>query len=64
VRDDPQEIADQIVDEHGLDAALSVVGDRKMDAIRNEDNYGLSVWREVKVIIQNRIAAEDGGKSG
>ena len=64
MRDDPQEIADQIVDEHGLDAALSVVGDRKMDAIRNEDNYGLSVWREVKVIIQNRIAAEDGGKSG
>jgi hypothetical protein len=62
VRDDPQEIADYLVSEHGLTEAMSVVGDSKTEAIQNDDNYRLSVLREVKVIIQNRIDAEDGNK--
>jgi hypothetical protein len=65
VRDDPEEIADHLVNEHGLDGALSVVDEGKLDAGSNGDNYALSVWREVKVILQKRIDAdaEDGDKS-
>jgi hypothetical protein len=54
VRDDPTEIADHLMKEHGLDAALAVVDDGKRDANRIGDYYALSVWREVKAILGNR----------
>ena len=65
MRDDPEEIADHLVNEHGLDGALSVVDEGKVDASRDGDNYTLSVWREVKGVLQKRIDAdaEDGDKS-
>jgi hypothetical protein len=62
VRDNPEEIADHIVNEHGLNGALSVVDEGRMDASRNGDNYALSVWREVKVILRKRAAGIDGNK--
>jgi hypothetical protein len=62
VRDDPEEIADHLVNEHGLDGALSVVDEGKVDASRDGDNYTLSVWREVKVILRKRAAGIDGNK--
>jgi hypothetical protein len=62
VRDDPEEIADHLVNEHGLDGALSVVDEGKMDASRDGDNYALSIWREVKVILRKRAAGREGNK--
>ncbi len=64
MRDNPVEIADHLENEHGLKAALSVVGDSKTEAIREGDNYRLSILREVKVILQNRADGSDGGNGG
>ena len=51
--DDPAEIADHLVLEHGLDAPLAIVDGGKYDANRNGDNYRLSIWREVGVLLRN-----------
>jgi hypothetical protein len=64
VRDNPKEIADHLVKEHGLDKALAVVAEGKTEAIRNGQNYTLSVWREVKVILERRADGDDADKSG
>jgi hypothetical protein len=56
VHHDPQEIADQFVNEHGLAGALSAVGEGKMQANRDGDYYTLSVYREVLVILRSRAA--------
>ena len=54
VHDDPTEIADHLLKEHGLDEALSVVDDGKYEANRTGDLYALSVWREIRVILGSR----------
>jgi hypothetical protein len=59
VRDNPKEIADHLEKEHGLDKALTVVAEGKTEAIRNGQNYTLSVWREVKVILESRAEGDD-----
>ena len=56
MRDGPIEIADHLISEHGLDEAMLVVDDGKNVANRTGDNYALSVWREVKVILRERVA--------
>jgi hypothetical protein len=63
VRDDPKEIADHLEKEHGLEVAMAVVGNGKREATRDGNNYTLSVWREVKVILKNR-AGSDNDESG
>jgi hypothetical protein len=62
VRDNPEEIANHLEAKHGLDGALSVVDEGKLDAVSNGDNYTLSIWREVKVILRKRAAGRDGNK--
>jgi hypothetical protein len=56
VRHDPQEIADQFVNKHGIAGALSAVSEGKMQANREGDYYTLSVYREVLVILRSRAA--------
>ncbi len=65
VRDDPNKIARYLAEEHGLGSARKVVSTETQTAQREGDNYGLSVWREVKVILANsaddEIAREASG---
>ena len=48
---DPHKIADQLIEEHGLDEAIEVAMEGTATAA---DNYALSVWREVKLILQEK----------
>ena len=59
--DNPVEIADHLENEHGLDGALLAVGEGKTKANHDGDNYRLSVWREVMVILQNRADGDNDG---
>ncbi len=52
--DDPQTIAEDLIQEHGLDHALKQAMDGTAAAQRLGDNYQLSVWREVKGILIKR----------
>ncbi len=52
--DDPQTIAENLIQEHGLDRALKQATDGTAAAQRDGDNYQLSVWREVKGILIKR----------
>jgi hypothetical protein len=52
--DDPQTIAEDLIQEHGLDRALEQAMDGTSAAQRDGDNYQLSVWREVKGILIKR----------
>ena len=49
----PPQIAKSLLEEHGKDRALKVVSDGIEDAHKKSDNYALSVWREVKAILQS-----------
>jgi hypothetical protein len=53
-KDDPNHIADRLIDEHGPDGAKKVALDGIMVAQDVGDNYGLSVWREVRQILAQR----------
>jgi hypothetical protein len=59
MRDNPTEIADHLMKEHGLGEALSVVDVGKAEANRIGDYYALSVWREVRAILGNRAEPID-----
>jgi len=50
-QENPQEFADQLIEEHGLDGAIQVAMKSTAAAA---DNYSLSVWREVKLILNDR----------
>ena len=52
--DDPQTIAEDLIQEHGLDGALEQATAGTSAAQRDGDNYQLSVWREVKGILVRR----------
>jgi len=64
VRDNPVEIADHLVREHGFDGAMSAVDEGKTKASSEGDNYRLSVWREVRVALQNRVENDGSNKGG
>ena len=49
---DPHEIADYLVEKHGLDLALDKATEGTHDANQQGDNYRLSIWREVKQILR------------
>jgi hypothetical protein len=51
--DNPTEIADYLVEQHGLEGALGFAVEK---AASSTDNYDLSVWREVKSILKERQA--------
>ncbi len=52
----PKEFADHLIKLHGLDGAIEVAMEGTATAA---DNYSLSVWREVKLILKER--REQGG---
>ncbi len=54
LRDDPSAIAEYLVQEHGLERALDRATEGTTAAHEQGDNYGLSVWREVKRILRER----------
>jgi hypothetical protein len=51
MRDDPKEIAKNLVRDHGLDSARQIATKGISETKQEGDNYGLSVWREIKVIL-------------
>ncbi len=54
LRDDPHVIAEHLVQEHGLARALDRATEGSTAAQEQGDNYGLSVWREVKRILREQ----------
>jgi hypothetical protein len=52
--DDPKEIADYLVQEHGLIKATTFARDGVATANDINDYYALSIWREVRVILEKR----------
>ncbi len=59
MNDDPSQIADYLIEQHGVDGALEMVREGIATAHANRENYRLSVWREVKRIFQDRRDAAD-----
>ena len=53
--DDPHEIARFLIRENGLDRALEIALEGTAAANERGDNYELSVWREVKRVLRDRI---------
>ena len=56
--DDPKQIAAWLVQQHGLERARMEVLAGVMQAQKAEDNYALSVWRDVKRIL-GQASSED-----
>ena len=52
MKDDPIQITDHLIEQHGADGALERVREGIETAHTDGDNYGLSVWREVSWILQ------------
>jgi len=52
MKDDPSKIAAWLIEEHGPEAAKRVVLDSIIKAQDVGDNYGLSVWREVRQVLE------------
>ena len=50
---DPRSIVDSLIEEHGLDGAIQVAMQKTATA---SDNFELSVWRDVKRLLQERKA--------
>jgi hypothetical protein len=55
MNNDPQTIAEFLIREHGVDGAYQAALKGATDAQRDNDNYRLSVWREVKRIIREKL---------
>ena len=53
--DDPHEIVKTLIRENGLDRALQIALEGTAAANERGDNYELSVWREVKRVLRDRI---------
>lgn len=56
--DDPLQIAEHLVKEHGLDRALQKAIEGTTAAQERGDNYDLSVWREVKQVLRDGKSKE------
>lgn len=56
--DDPHQIAEYLIQEHGLERAYSSAMEGAAQAQKERDNYGLSVWREVKRILRDKTLNE------
>ena len=59
MKDDPSQIADHLVQQHGIDGALEAVREGIAAAHESGDNYRLSVWREVTQTLKNKQGAAD-----
>jgi len=52
--DDPNEIAEYLIEEQGHERALKTALEGTEAAQQKGDNYELSVWREVKRVLRER----------
>ncbi len=52
--DDPNEIARYLIREHGPVRAMEIALEGTTSANEQGDNYGLSIWRDVKRILHER----------
>ena len=51
---DPHIIADQMIQEHGLDGALQTAQEATQVSLKARDNYSASVWRDIKHVLRDR----------
>ena len=59
MRDDPHAISEHLIREHGVEGALDRATKGTTAAYDQGDNYGLSVWREVKRILRKQVEAAE-----
>ena len=57
MRGTAQEIADFLIREHGPDRAMDAAIEGVAAAHNSDDNYQLSIWRQVKRILRERSEA-------
>ena len=50
--DDPKKIADDLVQEHGVDNAIKIAIENVADAKASFDNYKVSIWRQVRGLLR------------
>jgi len=55
VRINAVDITFQLIEEHGLQEAYQMALKGAAEALKSDDNYSLSVMREVKVILCSKI---------
>ncbi len=63
LKDDPSEIAEYLIRDNGIDGAIQAASDGLMKSQQDGDNYMLSVWREIKVILRNKKTGPEGPAS-
>ena len=54
IKDDPKQIVDHLVEQFGVEGALDAVRDGIATAHADENFYRLSIWREVRRVLQER----------
>ena len=52
------DITSQLVEEHGLQEAYQVALNGAVEAVKSDDNYVLSVMREVKAKLRSKIVEQ------
>ena len=52
------DITSQLIEEHGLQEAYQVALNGVAEAVKSNDNYLLSVMREVKATLHNKIVEQ------
>ncbi len=52
------DITSQLIEEHGLQEAYQVALSGVAEAVKSNDNYLLSVMREVKATLRNKIVEQ------
>ena len=52
MQQDPSDIATSLIHEHGKEAAMRLALEETIKAQNNNDNYSLSIWRDVKRILR------------
>ena len=59
MRDDPNQIVGFLIEQHGVDGALATIRAEIEAAHTSQDNYRLSVWREVSMALRDRQSVEE-----
>ena len=54
--DNPQETADHLIAEHGLNGAMEAVMNGITEAHEENDMYRLSIWRDVRRVLEGMEA--------
>jgi hypothetical protein len=54
MKDDPSQIASNLIAQHGVDGALASVRQGIATAHAEGDNYGLSIWREIRRALRTK----------